>query len=74
WLLAQPQPLLERDGKPVYFGVLQLLNGPERIETGWWDNQPINRDYFIARQAKGPLYWVFFERDEKRWYVHWLFA
>jgi len=74
WLMTQPHALLERDGQPLYFGALQLLNGPERIETGWWDNQPINRDYFIARHAKGALYWIYFDRDERKWYVHGLFA
>ena len=74
WLLAQPQALLERNGKPVYFGPLQMLNGPERIETGWWDNQPINRDYFIVKHHKGPVYWIYFERELKKWYLHGLFA
>ena len=31
---------------------LQLLDGPERIETGWWDGEDMARDYYIARDAR----------------------
>ena len=61
WLLEQPEPLAEVDGRPYRQGPLQLLAGPERIESGWWDRGEttgeenieavgdIRRDYFIAR-------------------------
>ena len=66
WLLPQPQalpsgtaaalPLL--DGRP-----LQLLAGPQRLETGWWDaDGPAVRDYFIARTEAGALAWVYRHR------------
>jgi protein ImuB len=52
WLLPDPLPLTERDGQPWLAGQpLQLLLGPERIETGWWDEAPAElaaRDYYIA--------------------------
>jgi hypothetical protein len=38
------------------------LCGPERIETGWWDGDPVARDYFIAVDAEGALLWVFRQR------------
>lgn len=37
WLLAAAEPLKEKDGRPWRQGPLQLLSGPERIESGWWD-------------------------------------
>jgi protein ImuB len=64
WLLEQPLPL----SKP------QLLHGPERIESGWWDGKGVARDYYVARQAQGARLWVFQERLSKRWYVHGIFA
>jgi len=42
------------DGQP-----LQLLSGPERIESGWWDAALAERDYFIAQLPGGALVWVY---------------
>ena len=60
WLLQQPEPLHERPSGPVLDGqLLQLLSGPERIETGWWDAALVERDYYIAQQPGGALVWVY---------------
>ncbi len=60
WLLPEPLPLAERDALPQLEGrPLQLLSGPERIETGWWDGGLVARDYYIAQQADGSLVWVY---------------
>ena len=37
WLLDPPETLAEVDGRPYRRGRLQLVSGPERIESGWWD-------------------------------------
>ena len=60
WLLAAPQPLVERATLPLLDGrPLQIVSGPERIETGWWDADLAARDYFIARAEDGALVWIF---------------
>jgi len=60
WLLADAQALGERASRPVLDGrPLQLLAGPERIETGWWDGAPAARDYFIAQAHDGALVWIY---------------
>ncbi len=60
WLLPEPLPLAERQAMPLFEGrALQLLAGPERIETGWWDAALATRDYFIAQAADGSLVWVY---------------
>jgi protein ImuB len=41
WLLDEPLPLPSG---------LILEQGPERIESGWWDGKGVARDYYIARQ------------------------
>jgi protein ImuB len=76
WLLPQPQPLSERDAVPWLQGQpLQLLSGPERIETGWWDGEPATRDYYIAQTREGALLWLWHTRlpsaDETapRWFL-----
>ena len=78
WLLAAPLP--------VESVLLILEQGPERIESGWWDGKGVARDYYIARQTRGTRHahgaplahgarlWVFQERQSKRWYLHGMFA
>jgi protein ImuB len=60
---------------------LSLLAGPERIESGWWDEGEASgegitgdqrRDYFVARNPQGEWLWVF--RDEAGWFLHGGFA
>ena len=68
WLFRQPERLHDREvaggergpwceGQP-----LLLLSGPERIESGWWDFDPVERDYYIAQLPDGALVWIFRER------------
>jgi len=52
---------------------LELLQGPERIDFGWWD-QDNPRDYFVARHHSGALYWVFKHLGTDKWYLHGIFA
>jgi protein ImuB len=66
WLLAEPEPLAERDALPLFEGrALDLVSGPERIETGWWDGALALRDYYIGQAPDGALVWVFCERLPK---------
>jgi protein ImuB len=81
WLLPEPQPLGEAaDGTPLLQGrPLRVLAGPERIETGWWDEHPVQRDYFIAEAHDGALVWVFRPRlppppGEPVWFLQGLFG
>jgi protein ImuB len=54
---------------------LQLVSGPERIESGWWDGGDVARDYYIARAADGAQWWIFRECAAPRhWFVHGCFA
>jgi protein ImuB len=76
WLLQVPRPLLLRAGRPCHRGQpLQLLSGPERLETGWWDGSGICRDYYVARAAHGEKLWVFRERNSAHdWFLHGMFG
>ena len=62
WLLAEPQ-LLDGGDQPCFEGTLDLEQGPERIETGWWDGRDVQRDYYVARNPAGVRLWVFRDRD-----------
>ena len=57
----------------MYWGSpLALVYGPERIEDGWWD-KPASRDYFVAQNAQGQRFWLFFERRQQRWFLQGIF-
>ena len=75
WLLNRPQRLVAGASGPTLQGSLHLLAGPERIETGWWDGEPVSRDYFVAANATGETVWIYRERrDPGAWYLHGVFA
>jgi len=75
WLLHAPQPLESQRGRPRHQGVLELLAGPERIESGWWDGADIQRDYYVASTAGGARLWIYREcTRQKRWFLHGLFG
>jgi protein ImuB len=80
WLLPQPQVLAAAPsggGYPWLQGrALQLLAGPERLESGWWDGHDIQRDYYVAADAEGARLWIYRERDGSppRWFLHGYFG
>jgi protein ImuB len=74
WLLAQPQPLTGlAEAQPWV-----LREGPERIESGWWDGGDVRRDYFVAESPSGEVAWIFRDHrrgtDDGEWFLHGLFA
>jgi protein ImuB len=75
WLLHQPQKLIAHEGVPHLQGELSFLAGPERIETGWWDGEAVQRDYYVAANPAGETLWVYRERCEaSAWFLHGVFA
>lgn len=75
WLLPRPRPLATRDALPWLDGPLRLERGPERIESGWWDDAFVRRDYFLAWTAAGARLWVYRELGAaERWFLHGIFA
>ncbi|GMV31999.1 MAG: hypothetical protein AMXMBFR59_41240 [Rhodanobacteraceae bacterium] len=67
WLLPQPIPLRQP--------LAQILAGPERIESGWWDGADARRDYYIVRCANGQRAWAFLPQGENSgWMLHGWFA
>jgi protein ImuB len=74
WLLAEPQRL-EGEEQPRYQGALELEEGPERIESGWWDGRDVRRDYYVARTPAGVRVWIFRERRTPGgWFLHGVFG
>ncbi|HET6555636.1 MAG TPA: DNA polymerase Y family protein [Dyella sp.] len=67
WLLESPLPLR---GPPP-----EILAGPERIETGWWDGGDMRRDYYVVRTAQGQCAWAYCPPGKQgAWMLHGWFA
>jgi len=74
WLLPEPVALPVRDHRPWLDGPLDLGDGCERIETGWWDGAGVARDYYVATTAAGERFWIYREmRGERRWFLQGIF-
>ncbi len=76
WMLPEPALLTVDGNYPLHKGCrLRLLDGPERLETGWWDDQGISRDYYTAVNGAGTHLWVFRNRRKTPdWYLHGIFG
>ena len=70
WLLHTPKVVNIRNYKVLY--------GPMRLDTGWWDQKAVRRDYYIAQELAKPqlaaaLHWLY-RTDQNQWYLHGLFS
>ncbi len=74
WLLAEPEPL----GHQLAAQPWVLQDGPERIESGWWDGADVRRDYFVAENPRGETVWIYRDHrygiDDGEWFLHGVFA
>ena len=78
WLLAEPQPLAHCLEAQTWILEWKLRDGPERIESGWWDGADVRRDYFIAENPRGEVSWIYRDHrygiDDGEWFLHGVFA
>jgi len=64
------------DGPPIAFRLRGTQHtvaesvGPERIETGWWRGPHLKRDYYRVTTKNGQRFWLFRQRDTRRWFLH----
>lgn len=73
WLLEPGEELPTMGRRPCWQGPLELLSPTERIDGNWWDN-PLCRDYYLARSSTGALLWVYRERPSNRWFLQGFFS
>lgn len=67
WMLPEPRPLTQP--------VAEIVGGPERLESGWWDGGDLKRDYYVLRLANGQLAWAFSAVGQHGpWMLHGWFA
>jgi protein ImuB len=68
WLLQKPVAIEASKES------LKLVSGPERIESGWWDEHDVTRDYYTAANGNGQRLWVFRDHRTRSWFLHGLFG
>lgn len=73
WLLSKPEIIEERRNRLYWQGYISTLVGPERMIGNWWE-EPIARDYYLAKRHDNLPLWIFFNLYDKHWYVHGVFA
>jgi protein ImuB len=67
WLLRRPMPISDAS--------VRILAGPERIESGWWDEHDKRRDYYVIETHLGQRAWAFVPVAESTgWTLHGWFA
>lgn len=63
WLLPEPRPL--------QVPVARILSGPERVESGWWDEHDVRRDYYVLETVTGQHAWAFSAPGQRGpWMLH----
>ncbi|MHB1566284.1 MAG: Y-family DNA polymerase [Acidiferrobacter sp.] len=72
WLVDPPRRLAVVAAQPQWRGPLVLAEGPERIESGWWDGG-VARAYFIACNPRQERLWIF-RSGEHGWFLQGYFA
>jgi len=71
-ILRHRPSLMLAVAKPLSQAVT-LLHGPERLQTSWWHQYNMHRDYFVARERSGRLCWVY-RTPQKQWFLQGYFA
>jgi protein ImuB len=78
WLLSEPLSLGGKKDQPrIQYKKknLALMSGPERVQVGWWDNDDVQRDYYVATDGSGRRLWVYEDiKQPGQWYLHGLFG
>lgn len=74
WLLPEPQPLAHIMETHPW----AIVDGPERIESGWWDGGDVRRDYYVANIPDGAIAWIYRDHrygiDDGEWFLHGYYA
>ena len=54
---------------------IKKADGPERIESEWWIQPALLRDYYVVEDEEGNVSGIFKEGDnDPGWFIHGFFA
>ena len=59
----------ETGSTPRIQGLVRVAAGPWSLEDGWWNEQPVERDYWDIELSGGGLYRVYRDRTTGDWFA-----
>ena len=66
-----PRSRHEPDGwmlRGLEFGPVRDFLGPYILSGGWW-KRTVQREYYFVKMQRGDVFWVFFDRSRRRWFL-----
>lgn len=70
-ILLPSRPRQEPDGwmlRGLDQGPVVRTLGPYIVAGGWWQ-RAVHREYHFAETQKGQLFWIFYDRGRRRWFL-----
>jgi protein ImuB len=64
-----PRPRHEPEAWPDQGGAVIRMSGAHRVAGGWWLRRR-ERDYHFAELQGGEVWWIFYDRVQRRWFLH----
>ncbi len=59
----------ETGATPRVQGLVRVAAGPWSLEDGWWNEKPVERDYWDIELSGGGLYRVYRDRTTGDWFA-----
>jgi len=59
----------ESGATPRVQGLVRVSAGPWSLEEGWWNDKPVERDYWDLELSGGGLYRVYRDRTTGDWFA-----
>ncbi len=59
----------ETGATPRVQGLVRVAAGPWSLEEGWWNDKPVERDYWDLELSGGGLYRVYRDRMTGDWFA-----
>jgi len=59
----------ESGAVPRIQGLVRVAAGPWTLEEGWWNEEPVERDYWDLELSGGGLYRIYRDRRTGEWYA-----
>jgi protein ImuB len=73
WLLEKPCKIQHSLNRLIWQGELKIISHQERVTNYWWQKK-VARDYYLAEHDNGIIYWVYFEKLNKQWFIHGIYS
>jgi len=55
-------------------GSLALIDGPHHLSLGRWNTQPVQKEYFVAKDTTGQLFWIHKKLQTNQWFLQGIFV